>query len=78
MPPAGERTVIHQAPGADPWLIVQPRKFDGLDPAQLRHVRQMALEELAASVLGGAEREHLEKVAQLAARVDARLDRLDG
>jgi hypothetical protein len=29
-------------------------------------------------VLGGAERGHLERVAQLAARVDERLERLDG
>jgi len=29
-------------------------------------------------VLGGAERGHLERVAQLAARVDERLEHLDG
>jgi hypothetical protein len=37
----------------------------------------MALDELAPGILGGAEHDHLVKVAQLAAKADARLERAD-
>ena len=51
--------------------------FRALDPDGLRRLRVEALEELLHGVLDGAERDHLERVAQLVGRVDARLERLD-
>ena len=52
--------------------------FRALDASGLHRLRQECLEELAIAVRGGAEREHLEQVAQLVGRVDVRLDWLDG
>ena len=52
--------------------------FRALDASGLRRLRAEALEELLHGLLGGADRDHLERVAQLAARVDERLGRLHG
>ena len=51
--------------------------FRALDASGLRRLRAEALEELLHGVLNGAERDHLERVAQLVGRVDARLARPD-
>jgi len=52
--------------------------FRALDTSGLRRLRAEVLEELVHGLLDGAERDHLERVAQLVGRVDARLERLDG
>jgi hypothetical protein len=52
--------------------------FRALDASGLRRLRAEALEELLHGVLDGAERDHLERVAQLVSRIDARLERLGG
>jgi hypothetical protein len=52
--------------------------FRALDASGLRRLRAEALEELVHGLLDGAERHHLERVAQLVGRVDARLEQLDG
>ena len=49
--------------------------FRALDASGLRRLRAQAVEELVSGVLYGAERDHLERVAQLVGRVDARLER---
>lgn len=50
------------------------RALRTLTPPQLRSLRQDALEELAAAVAGGAEPEHVQRLAVLVARVTERLD----
>jgi hypothetical protein len=50
----------------------------GLDARGLRQLRLRLLDELAASLRGGAESSHLERVALLVGRVEERLERLDG
>ena len=52
--------------------------FRALDASGLRRLRAEALEELLHGVLDGADRDHLERVAQLVSRIDARLERLGG
>jgi hypothetical protein len=69
----GERTTSTAAPAP-----TRGGSSGRLDAAQLRHVRQMAFEELYLSHRDGAEREHLDKVARLVGEIDARLERRDG
>lgn len=62
---------------ADEHGVAHLSEFRRLDSAALRQLRAEVLEEIAAGVQGGAEHDHLKRVAALLGAVDARLERLD-